>query len=258
MRQVDDYGTRVTPAAAAEAAELRHQTNHAVAHRRFRHGRRRREGVEDGEGSPAVQNAIIDGHGPRRKQWGLQQSPAEGTPTSRYGLRPSALLFQSWIQSTLVANMSLILLACIVLRPAAAAIVPWENCLLDSYRYNVPTLLQWQPYHAEAWFDTENPSHTLRVTMWGNVAGSLFNVTLPPPNSTDWTDPTKLDGKILDEPEPDSPSPKLTTLYNEVNVLTYEPWAMNYNFCKDSLKNASCPLGPVFNTTNMYVSFVMS
>jgi hypothetical protein len=90
--------------------------------------------------------------------------------------------------------------------------------------------------------------------MWGNVTGSLYNVTLPPPNSPDWTDPKKLDGKILGEPEPDSDAPKLTTLHNKVDFLTYEPWSDNTNFCNTSLTNASCPLAPIFNTSAMYVA----
>ncbi|OIW34991.1 hypothetical protein CONLIGDRAFT_675934 [Coniochaeta ligniaria NRRL 30616] len=151
--------------------------------------------------------------------------------------------------------MALALLACLVLRPVTAAKVPFENCLPDSYRYNQPTLLQWLPYEVHASFDTENPSHTLRVTMWGNVTGSLYNVTLPPPNSTAWTDPTKLDGKILGEPDPDSDAPKLTTLHSKVEFLTYEPWSENTNFCNTSLTNATCPLGPVFNTSNILVPY---
>lgn len=151
--------------------------------------------------------------------------------------------------------MALILLACVLLQPVTAVAVGFDNCLPDTYRYNQPTLLQWEPYRVEASFDTENPSHRLRVTMWGNVTGSLYNVTLPPPNSTAWTDPKKQDGKILDEPDPEADAPKLTTLHSKVEFLSYEPWSDNTNFCNTSLTNATCPLGPVFkNTSDAYVA----
>ncbi|KAK3941840.1 putative flavin carrier protein 3 [Diplogelasinospora grovesii] len=147
-------------------------------------------------------------------------------------------------------SMELLVLISILLRPAAAASVPFENCLPDSYINYTPLPLQWVPLFVDASFDTSNPRHTLRVTMWGNVSGSFTNVTLPPANSPDWKDPTKLDGKILDEPEPNSPAPKLTTLHSKIDVLTYEPWSLNTNFCNTSLTNASCPLGPVFGTNS--------
>ncbi|KAK3337322.1 hypothetical protein B0T19DRAFT_68456 [Cercophora scortea] len=134
-----------------------------------------------------------------------------------------------------------------LLRPAAGAFVSFENCLPESYISYSPTPLQWRAVSVDASFDTVNPKHTLRLTMWGNVMGSATNVTLPPPNSTDWTDPTKTDGKILDEPEPNAPDPKLTTLHSKVNVLTYEPWSDSFNFCNTSLQGPhKCPLAPVF------------
>ncbi|KAL1875294.1 hypothetical protein VTK73DRAFT_10191 [Phialemonium thermophilum] len=130
--------------------------------------------------------------------------------------------------------------------------VPFENCLSDSYRFNNPTLLQWVPLYVNASFNKSGKDRRrLEVTMWGNVTGSLFTGALPPPDSPDWSDPSKTNGKILDEPEPDSPHPKLTTLHSKVNFLSYEPWSENTNFCNTSLTNATCPLGPVFNTTDV-------
>ncbi|AEO54234.1 hypothetical protein MYCTH_2296586 [Thermothelomyces thermophilus ATCC 42464] len=138
----------------------------------------------------------------------------------------------------------------VLLRPAAAATVPFENCLPESYVEHVPTPLQWVPEWVDASFEATGPKHTLRVTMWGNVTGSFTNVALPPPDSPHWKDPSKTDGKIVDEPEPDVPHPKLTTLHSKVEVLTYEPWRENTNFCNTSLVNASCPLAPVFVEAN--------
>jgi len=133
--------------------------------------------------------------------------------------------------------------------PAAAAYVAFENCLPESYVNNHPTPLQWVPKYVDASFEvTEPPMHTLRVTMWGNVTGAFTNVTLPSPGSPDWTDPTKTDGKILDQPEPNAPNPKLTTLLSKINVLTYEPYRKTFKFCNGSLVNGSCPLAPVFDT----------
>ncbi|KAL2137062.1 hypothetical protein VTI74DRAFT_9668 [Chaetomium olivicolor] len=86
--------------------------------------------------------------------------------------------------------------------------------------------------------------------MWGNVTGAFTNVTLPPPESPDWADPKKTDGKIMDVPEPNSPNPKLTTLHSKIEMLSYEPWSENTNFCNTSLTNASCPLAPVFAPAN--------
>jgi hypothetical protein len=152
--------------------------------------------------------------------------------------------------SLFAALTSLIFVPGALFRPAAAAAVPFENCLLASYINNVPTPLQWVPQWVDASFNATDPKHTLRVTMWGNVKGAFTDVVLPPPESPDWKDPTKTDGKIIDEPEPDVPDPKLTTLRSKVNVLTYEPWSDLENFCNKSLTNASCPLGPVFVEAN--------
>ncbi|SPQ18968.1 71229c02-fcfd-414f-80fc-e6de379db464 [Thermothielavioides terrestris] len=170
--------------------------------------------------------SLADAHGSRRRRLDLFPSPV------------------------IAALTLLIVVSSAILRPVAAAAVSFQNCLSDSYVNNEPTPLQWVPMLVDAAFDTVNPKHTLRVTMWGNVTGSFTNVTLPPPGSPDWTNPNKTDGKILDEPQPDVPNPKLTTLHSKIDVLTYEPWSQNTNFCKTSLVNGSCPLAPVFVPAN--------
>lgn len=149
---------------------------------------------------------------------------------------------------SLTPSVTLMLILAILSRPCGAVSIAYENCLPESYVNNEPKPLQWVPAHFDAFFDTTNAKHTLRITMWGNVTGSSTNVTLPPGNVTAyWNDPKKLSGKILNEPEPDVPSPKLTTLRSKIKFLTYEPFANNSNFCTDKLVNASCPLAPVFN-----------
>lgn len=144
--------------------------------------------------------------------------------------------------------MVLALVLGVLCRPSNAAFIVFENCLQESYVNNDPKPLQWVPAKVDASFDTVDPRHTLRITMWGNVTGSATKVALPPGNDTAyWGNPEKTDGKIVNEPEPSAPNPKLTTLHSKVEFLTYEPYANSSNFCKDSLVNASCPLAPVFN-----------
>ncbi|KAK0672799.1 hypothetical protein QBC41DRAFT_5941 [Cercophora samala] len=129
--------------------------------------------------------------------------------------------------------------------PAAAASVPFENCLSETYRNSQPPKLQWEPIHVDASFETAD-RHTLRVTLWGNVTGSYTAVSLPPASSPDWADPNKTDGKLLEVPDRE----KYTTLRGRIKVLTYEPWSNFTNFCNDSLENAICPIGPVFGDWN--------
>lgn len=100
----------------------------------------------------------------------------------------------------------------------------------------------------DAVFNATDPAHNLKVTVWGNVTGSLPLVALPAWDDTEyWDNTNNTDGKIQDVPDPDGAN-KLTTLYNKVNVLTYEPWSQDpaLEWCNE-LVNASCPLGPSFN-----------
>ncbi|KAI1143369.1 integral membrane protein [Hypoxylon sp. FL0543] len=159
-----------------------------------------------------------------------------------------------------------ILVVCTWICTASAVMVPFENCLDSKYIYtNQPAgqaQLQWVPLHVDAVFDTENPAHNLRVTVWGNVTGRAGNDPLPPWNSSDWNDPTlALNGKIQNEPDLNAPPAqrKVTTLHSKVDVLTYQPYVSNSNFC-DNISNGSCPLGPVFedipwNSTDGLPSF---
>lgn len=146
--------------------------------------------------------------------------------------------------------MVLAVLACVGIQPVAAAQVAFQNCLADDYLNNKdPVLLQWVPLHVEAFFDTSNDSHTLVVTLYGNVTGSRSSTPLPAWNSPLWNDGSQTDGKILYEPDEHSDAPKITTLHSQIDVLTYEPWNDDADFCNTSLTNASCPLPPVFNVS---------
>ncbi|KAJ0121580.1 hypothetical protein J7T55_008745 [Diaporthe amygdali] len=139
-------------------------------------------------------------------------------------------------------------------QPAAAVLLDkFDNCLPDSTKYSNPLELQWVPLYVGATFDTKNKSHNLRITVWGNVTGR-YNPTatpeLPPWNSDDWSNPNVTDGKIVDNPFADTAN-LLTTLHSKIDVVTYEPYSADFDFCKDALTNASCPLGPVFNTSEI-------
>lgn len=127
--------------------------------------------------------------------------------------------------------------------PVQAVMVPFQNCLPEAYQNNVPKALQFVPLFVEASFDTKGATHNLHVTVYGNVTGSYKSVTLPPANDPAWRDPEIVDGKIENLPAPYN---KYTTLFNKIDVLTYQPWSQNVNFC-DQLVNGTCPLAPAFS-----------
>ncbi|GKT39996.1 uncharacterized protein ColSpa_00177 [Colletotrichum spaethianum] len=144
------------------------------------------------------------------------------------------------------AALLLVLLACLLIRPVSAVLIPFDNCLPDSYRNYEPLPLQWSPVYVDARFDTENPDHSLQIIVWGNVSGSYYDVKLPPAGDPLWNDSSYQDGKILDYTKAGN---KVTTLASKVNFLTYEPFSNVSSFCNYSLVDGSCPLGPVFNST---------
>lgn len=234
MRIVDAPLSRVPPAAVTGVCQ-----QHVPSSRRHdRHGKSHLGGFQSdavisGSGGEVMTSANPTGdhHCPR--------TPRATTSSLRHRLSSLSLS---------ISHSMIYIIACLLLlQPASAVLIKFENCLPDSYIYNVPKPLQWVPLYVDAAFDTEDPQHNLKITLWGNVTGSWLNVTLPPSTSPDWSDPTKLDGKILAEPEPDVPKPKLTTLHSKVNFLTYEPFSLDTDFCNTSLRNGTCPLGPVFD-----------
>lgn len=153
----------------------------------------------------------------------------------------------------------LLMVLSLLMQPAVAVLLQqWTNCLSDSLTMSDPKGLQWVPLYVGAEFGSDNSSHTLRVTVWGNVTGSYdTNVALPLWDDPEWSNPNFTDGKIVRNPFPTTAA-RLTTLHNTVDVLTYEPYSADFDFCQDVLTNASCPLGPVFDTTDMYVSAFLS
>jgi hypothetical protein len=169
------------------------------------------------------------------------------TRTGRASLRPLVRRERS-IYGTM--GYLLVLVACLWTIPASAVMIEFEDCLSDSTKNDMPLQLQFVPKFVDAVFNTTDASHNLAVTVWGNVTGSFNNaVQLPPASDRDYWNSSRTDlgGKILDIPFPDSENPKITTIFNKVNVLTYEPWSQTAAWCPQ-LENASCPLGPVFDS----------
>lgn len=191
--------------------------------------------------------------GPRERRPGLRPDHTDETiATTRYrGLRPSS-------SPAIIRNgkMNILLFLSFLLQPAHAVLLQkFQNCLPASIKQSDPAELQWIPLYVGATFDNKGASHNLRVTVWGNVTGAYnpTTVSLPAWNSDEWANPNFTDGKIVDDPFPTTAN-LLTTLHSKIDVLTYEPYAADFDFCNGSLTNATCPLGPVFNVQDMCVS----
>jgi hypothetical protein len=161
------------------------------------------------------------------------------------------VMSSSWRQSSRFGTLGylLIFIASLWIIPASAVFIDFQNCLSQGYQNDEPLQLQFDPLYMDAVFNTTDPSHNLRITIWGNVTGSgpTNQVVLPPANDTAYwnSNQTNLGGKIEEIPDPDLAQPKDTTLFGKINVLTYEPWNEAVNFCT-GLINATCPLGPSF------------
>lgn len=123
--------------------------------------------------------------------------------------------------------------------PVEAVRVPFQNCM-DNNRN--PDQLQFTPTFVDATFNLINDSHPLQITVYGNVSGRMTQTPLPPPDDDYWRDDTQEDGKIVKRPG----NLNFTGLKHKVEVLSYEPWAQNVDFC-DSLNGWNCPLGPAFD-----------
>ncbi|KAF3762303.1 hypothetical protein M406DRAFT_293954 [Cryphonectria parasitica EP155] len=148
----------------------------------------------------------------------------------------------------------LTILSLLVQPTVAVLIQQWTNCLGASVTQSEPLQLQWVPLYVEAGFEHNDSSHNLKVTVYGNVTGSYGGVSLPPSTSDDWNNPNFTDGKILRNPFPTTAA-KITTLHDTIDVLTYEPYAADFDFCASALFNGVCPLGPVFDTTNIEIPY---
>ncbi|KAL8651671.1 MAG: hypothetical protein Q9210_003120 [Variospora velana] len=148
---------------------------------------------------------------------------------------------------TLVNLVILTLLA--LIRPSNAVYVDFENCLgpniINSASQPQP-LLQYTPYHVWASFNDSAPSHTLNITVYGNISGIATREKLPAWNDAKWLNDNETLGKILDQ---DRVNNKFSTLFARFNVLDYTPYdAPPSRFCENTI-HQQCPLIPAFNLT---------
>ena len=131
-----------------------------------------------------------------------------------------------------------------------AAFINFGNCLSESTIHSDPRRLQWVPLFLDARFDTDNPSHGLNVTFYGNVTGQTVQGDYPLPDDPSWQNPNDTFGKIQDVGNAN----RYSTLVADFKMLSYDAWdAPDTQFCQNVI-NGTCPLGPSFdaNSSNPY------
>ncbi|KAL8701964.1 MAG: hypothetical protein Q9201_004640 [Fulgogasparrea decipioides] len=136
-----------------------------------------------------------------------------------------------------------------LIQSSSAVYIDFDNCLspeiIHSASQHQP-LLQFVPHHVWASFNTSAPSHTLNITVYGNITGIATNETVPGPNDPQWHDNTKTKGKIVDV---DKENNHWSTFFARFNVLDYTPYtAPASRFCDNTI-HQQCPLIPAFNVT---------
>lgn len=178
------------------------------------------------------------------------QGPPPPSPPRRRSSLPRRHITKQPAMRTILG-----LTTALLVTQSCAVQIPFENCLGSDYIYSrvSDVHLQWVPQFVDARFNIEDAAHNLLVTVWGNVTGRT-NEALPPPGSPLWDDNKYTNGKIVNEPEPAGPDNIrfATTLVSKVNVLTYAQYLNRDFFCKQIMNN-TCPVGPVFNKTALYV-----
>ncbi|CZT01513.1 hypothetical protein WAI453_006953 [Rhynchosporium graminicola] len=198
--------------------------------------------------SRGTRHCITDGSGSGRRRPLHSRKTSSSKQTGRCG---TAIGVRGRGFNTIMPIL-LILIASLWISPVSAVLVEFQNCLSDAAQKNLPMQLQFVPLFVDASFNTTDPNHPLEITVWGNITGSTVGkaprLILPGANDTEyWSGNSTINGgKIMDSPFPLANVPKLTTLSNKVNVLTYEPFSEDLQFC-NVLINGSCPLGPRFD-----------
>ena len=147
-----------------------------------------------------------------------------------------------WQHNTTILWLFLFALTALIVRPANAAFINFDNCLNENIlNSRNPQQLQFVPLFFDARFDTGDPSHNLNITIYGNVTGQAFKGDYPPPDSPSWANKTDPFGKIMDS------TVNFTTLFTTYDVLTYTPYsAQPTEFCNLTV-GGTCPLGPLFS-----------
>ncbi|KAL8735306.1 MAG: hypothetical protein Q9166_000851 [cf. Caloplaca sp. 2 TL-2023] len=137
----------------------------------------------------------------------------------------------------------------VFVQTSTAAYVEFENCLgpnLINSASERQSPLQFTPHHVWASFNTSAPSHTLNITVYGNISGIATNETRPEWNDPQWLNDSKTLGKIVDEDERNN---HWSTFFARFNVLDYTPYtAEPSRFCENTI-HQQCPLIPAFNVT---------
>lgn len=145
-------------------------------------------------------------------------------------------------QHTMLLSLALSLL----FSHSTAAFIDFENCLPPSTINSNPVQLQFIPLYVYATFNTTAASHSLNITVYGNVSGSANppQASLPAWNDTQyWTNQSEMAGKILDV----SPATNLvSTLFVSFNVLSYTPYAPAATRFANTTIQGQFPLAPVF------------
>ncbi|KAI9773174.1 MAG: hypothetical protein M1840_008295 [Geoglossum simile] len=170
---------------------------------------------------------------------------------SRFRRRPRFTLPAVTAQLSLIAFLIILLTG-----PVVAVFIKFDNCLDKSTIESEPSKLQFIPLHFYADFSHLGNSHTLNLTVYGNVSGSANRVPLPPPTDPMWNDPNNTLGKIVDM---DSAwgTDIATTLSTRVNMLSYTPYD-NLTFFCSQLVSGSCPIGPVRSNNSNDLSSLRS
>lgn len=158
--------------------------------------------------------------------------------------------YQAWGRLLNWKGFSLAVLTLLAFVPSTGAVyVDFDNCLSPNIIHSASQrqpLLQFIPYHVWASFNDSAPSHTLNITVYGNITGTATNETRPSWNDPQWSNDNKTLGKIVDE---DQSNNHYSTLFARFNVLDYTPYnAPASRFCTNTI-HQQCPLIPAFKLT---------
>ncbi|KAL9030437.1 MAG: hypothetical protein Q9196_001442 [Gyalolechia fulgens] len=158
--------------------------------------------------------------------------------------------YQTWHQLFPWNVASLALLALLTFVPTSGAVyIDFDNCLSPNIIHSASQpqpLLQFTPLHVWASFNDSAPSHTLNITVYGNISGTATNETRPAWNDPQWQNDSKTLGKIIDEDESNN---HWSTFFARFNVMDYTAYnAPPSRFCNNTI-HQQCPLIPAFNVT---------
>ena len=139
------------------------------------------------------------------------------------------------------------LLLIALVTPSQAVFVKFGNCLSPNIvNSDHPKRLQLVPLFVWASFNSST-SHSLNITVYGNVGGQDTQGEYPPIDDPRWSNRNMTFGKI---PDLSKDTEKFTTLESTFNVLDYTPYSNTERFCNTTL-HGPCPIAPVFDNTSL-------